>query len=60
MKGKSCVTNLITFYNEMTGLVDEWKVVVVVYVNFSKGFDTVICNIFRQTDEAWTTKMEVD
>lgn len=51
MKGKSCVTNLITFYNEMTGLVDEWEVVVV-YLHFSKGFDTIICKILKQTDEA--------
>lgn len=50
MKGKFCVINLIT-YNEITGLVDEWKVVVV-YLHFSKGFDTVICNILRQPDEA--------
>lgn len=55
MKGKSCVINLITFYNEMTGLVDEWEVVVV-YRHFSKGFDTVICKILRQPDEARTSK----
>lgn len=50
MKDNSCVTNLITFYNEMSGLVDEWRVVVVVYFNFnsiSKSFDSVTCDIFK-------------
>lgn len=32
-KGKSCLTNLIAFYNEMTGLVDERRAVDVVYLN---------------------------
>lgn len=49
MKAKSHVTNLITFFNEMTGLVDEGKVVDV-HLNFTKGFHTIICNILRQTD----------
>ena len=40
-KGKSCLTNLITFYDEMTGLVDERRAVDIVYPDFSKGFDTV-------------------
>lgn len=39
----------------MTGLVDEWEVVVV-YLHFSKGFDTIICKILRQPDEARTSK----
>jgi len=33
-KAKSCLTNLINFYNEMTGLVDEGRAVYVVYLNF--------------------------
>ena len=40
MKGRSCLTNLI-FYNQVTDLVDEGKAVVVVYLAFSKAFDTV-------------------
>ncbi|KAK4826426.1 hypothetical protein QYF61_008959 [Mycteria americana] len=36
-KGKSCLTNLIIFYNEMSGLVDEGRAVDIVYL----GFDTV-------------------
>jgi len=36
-KGKSCLTNLIAFYDDMTGWVDEGKAVDVVYLNFSKA-----------------------
>jgi len=40
-KGKSCLTNLIASYNVMTGWVDEGRAVDVVYLYFSKAFDTV-------------------
>jgi len=38
MKGGSCLTNLTSFYDQMTRLVDEGKAV---YLGFSKAFDTV-------------------
>jgi len=44
-KGQTCLTNLIAFYNDMTGWVDEERAVDVVYLDFSKAFDTVSHNI---------------
>jgi len=36
MKGRSYLTNLISFYDQGTCLGDEGKAVVIVYLNFSK------------------------
>jgi len=41
MKGKSYLTNLISFYDQMTRLVEDGKAVDVGYLDFSKAFDTV-------------------
>jgi len=41
MKRRSCFTNLISFYDLVTHLEDEGKAVDVIYLNFSKAFDTV-------------------
>ena len=46
--GRSCLTNLISFYDKVTRLVDEGKAVDVVYLNFSKAFDTVLHNILME------------
>lgn len=41
MKGKSCLTNIIAFYDEKTGLVDDGRAVDVIYLNSSKAFSAV-------------------
>ncbi|KAK4813547.1 hypothetical protein QYF61_009590 [Mycteria americana] len=48
MKGRSCLTNLISFYKQVTCLVDEGKAVNVVYLHFSKAFDTVSHSILLE------------
>jgi len=41
MKGRSCLTNLISFYDQVTCLVDEGEAVDVLYIDFSKAFETI-------------------
>ena len=41
MSGKSCLTNLIEFFEGVTKKVDEGSAVDVVYMNFSKAFDKI-------------------
>ncbi|KAK4830409.1 hypothetical protein QYF61_010940 [Mycteria americana] len=48
MKGRSCLTSLISFYDKVTRLVDEGKAVDVVYLDFSKASDTVSHSILRE------------
>lgn len=44
--------NLIAFYDGMTGLVDEERAAGVVYLDFSKAFETLSHNILI-AQEVW-------
>jgi len=48
LKDRSCLTSLISFYDRVTHLVEEGKAVDVVYLDFSKTFDTVLQCILLQ------------
>jgi len=60
-KGNSCLTNLIYFYDGVTGWVDEGRAMDVVYLDFSKAFDTVSHNTLtgklrRHGLDEWTVR----
>ncbi|GAB0188205.1 mitochondrial enolase superfamily member 1 [Grus japonensis] len=48
MKGRSCLTNLISFCDKVTHLVDEGKAVDVVYLDFNKAFDNISHSILLE------------
>lgn len=48
MNEKSCLTNLIVFFSELTGLVGKGIAVDVVYLDFSRVLDTISHSILTE------------